>query len=159
MKRITEILLSFLLLLSIPCYPGNNEKSSPSKEAVTPADQQVKVLPKMVIGTVYNYFEEEYPTDEAFFKQVDHDIALMKTCNINYVMINPMFQWDVDTKQRKWERTDYLIKKLEEANMKWIPEMFGQQTSDYFPSWKFREEGTERSSMGRQDADFANPKT
>ena len=158
MKRINEILLSLLLLLAIPGYPGNNEKNSPSKETAMPAAPQVKVFPTMVIGTVYNYFEEEYATDEDFFKQVDHDIALMKTCNINYVMINPMFQWDVDTKKRKWERTDYLIKKIEGANMKWVPEMFGQQTSDYFPAWKFREEGTERGSMGRQDADFANPK-
>src|ERR1035437_2979006 len=92
MKRINEILLSFLLLLSIPGYSGNNEKNSPSKEASIPAAQQVKVFPTMVIGTVYNYFEDEYPTDEDFFKQVDYDIALMKTCNINYVMINPMFQ-------------------------------------------------------------------
>lgn len=152
MKRLNEILISFLLLFAIPCYSGNNSGSNP------PADTKVKVFPTMVIGTVYNYFEEEYPTDEDFFKQVDYDVALMKTCNINYVMINPMFQWDVDKKVRKWERTDYLIKKLEEAGMKWIPEMFGQQTSDYFPAWKFREEGSERG-MGRQDADFANPKT
>ncbi len=151
MKRINEVLLSLLLLLAIPCYSENNAGSN------SPADPQVKVFPKMVIGTVYNYFNEEYPTDEDFYKQVDHDIALMKECNINYVMINPMFRWDVDTKERKWERSDYLIKKIEEAGMKWIPEMFGQQTSDYFPAWKYREEGMERG-MGRQDADFANPK-
>ena len=58
MKRINAFLLSILLLLAIPGYPGNNEKNSPSKEAAVPAAQQVKVFPTMVVGTVYNYFEE-----------------------------------------------------------------------------------------------------
>ena len=159
MKGLNEILLSFLLLLSFPSYSGNNEKDSPAKGSATSAASSIKVFPGMVLGTVYNYFNEEYATDADFFKQVDRDVAMMKACNINYVMINPMFRWDVDKKERKWERTDYLIKKLEENNMKWVPEMYGQQGSDFYPAWKFREDGaSDRSNAGAHDVDFASPK-
>lgn len=164
MKRICEILLSLLLLLTVSSNSGSNE-SNPvrSKETVMPVAHSVKVLQSMVLGTVYNYFEEEYPTDEAFYKQVDYDIALMKACNINYVMINPMFEWNADTKQRQWERTDYLIKKIEEVNMKFVPEMYGQQDSDFFPIWKFKEKGmwdtynNGNNAISRHNIDFANP--
>jgi beta-galactosidase len=155
MKRLNLLLLSFLLLLAFPVFSGSNK--APQSGTKTP--DEVKVFPTMVLGTVYNYFQEEYASDEEFFKQVDHDIPLMKSCNIKYVMINPMFEWDVDKKQRKWERTDYLIKKLEENDMKWVPEMYGQQGSDFFPAWKFREEGmNDRGNAGSHDVDFASPK-
>jgi hypothetical protein len=143
-----------LLLLTLAGYSGNNKSSSSGTQTPAPS---VKRFPTMVLGAVYNYFQEEYPTDQDFFKQVDHDVALMKSCNINYVMINPMFEWDVDKKIRKWERTDYLIKKLEENNMKWVPEMYGQQASDFYPAWKFREDG-DRGNAGSHDVDFASPK-
>ena len=63
----------------------------------------------IIVGTVYNIFHEEYSSDEDFFRQVDKDIALMKVSHIDHVMIFPMSQWDPETKQLLWKRTDYLI--------------------------------------------------
>ncbi|GEM_PF-2512541 len=98
-------------------------------------------MPKtIIIGTVYDIFNEEFVTDYEFFKQVDKDIALMKDSNIEYVMIFPLGCWDTATKHLKWERTDYLIKKIESAHMKFIPLMLKEeQCSHYFPIWKFKE--------------------
>ena len=98
-------------------------------------------MPKtIIIGTVYDIFNEEFDTDYEFFKQVDKDIALMKDSNIEYIMIFPLGCWDTATKQLKWERTDYLIKKIEDAHMKFIPLMLKEeQCSHYFPIWKFKE--------------------
>lgn len=66
----------------------------------------------IIVGTVYNIFHEEYSTNQQFFNQVDKDISLMKSTNITHVMIFPMGQWDSETKQLIWKRTDYLIKKI-----------------------------------------------
>ena len=119
----------------------------------------------IVVGVVYNVFHEEYTTDQEFFKQVDHDVALMQSSNINHVMIFPMSQWDPKTKELSWKRTDYLIKKIEEAHMKFVPLMLKEeQASYYFPIWKFKEiKGMWRehnldngNKNNRDDIDFAD---
>ena len=121
----------------------------------------------IIIGTVYNIFHDEFETDEAFFKQVDRDIANMKDAHINHVLIFPMSQWDPETKQLLWERTDYLIKKIEAQKMKFVPLMLKQeQNSHYFPIWKFQEiEGlwdeyhsTDGNKNTRENVDFADPR-
>jgi beta-galactosidase GanA len=98
-------------------------------------------MPKtIIVGTVYNIFHDEYPTDLDFFKEVDKDIPLMKESNINHVMIFPMNQWDPAAKQIRFARTDYLIKKIEENHLKFVPIMLKEeQCSYYFPIWKFKE--------------------
>jgi len=119
------------------------------------------------VGTVYNIFHEEFATDEEFFKQVDRDIALMKESNITYVMIFPMSQWDPDTKQLLWKRTDYLVKKIEDSQMKFVPLMLKEeQCSHYFPIWKFKEipglweeyNLNNGNKNNRENVDFADPR-
>ena len=51
-----------------------------------------QVMNKIIWGTVYNIFHEEYSTDEEFFLQVDKDVAAMKEANLNHIMILPMSQ-------------------------------------------------------------------
>lgn len=121
----------------------------------------------IIVGTVYNIFHDEFETDEAFYEQTDRDIANMKAAHINHVLIFPMSQWDPETKQLLWKRTDYLIKKIEDMNMKFVPLMLKQeQNSHYFPIWKFQEiEGlwdeyhsTNGNKNTRENVDFADPR-
>jgi beta-galactosidase len=121
---------------------------------------------RIIVGTVYNIFHEEYSTDQQFFHQVDKDIASMKAANIDHVMIFPMSQWNPETKQLLWTRTDYLIKKIETAGLKFIPLMLKEeQCSHYFPVWKFKEikelweNANQRNGNknNRDNVDFADP--
>ena len=94
---------------------------------------------RIIIGTTYNIFHEEYSTNKDFFKEVDRDFNLMKASNINYVMIFPMSRWDPLTKKHLWTRTDYMVKKIEDLHMKFVPLMLKEeQCSYYFPIWKFK---------------------
>ena len=125
-----------------------------------------QVSNKILVGTVYNIFHEGYSTDQDFFRQVDKDIASMKEANIDHVLIFPMSQWDPESKQLLWKRTDYLVKKIETAGLKFIPLMLKEeQCRHYFPIWKFKEiDGMwERyhqkngKKNNRDDIDFADP--
>jgi beta-galactosidase GanA len=101
----------------------------------------VAQMPKdIIVGTVYNVFNEEYPTDRDFFSEVDRDVNLMKESNINHVMIFPMGEWDPATKKLDWARTDYLVNKIRDAGMKFVPLMLKEeQCYNYFPIWKFKD--------------------
>jgi len=121
----------------------------------------------IIIGTVYDIFNEEFASDKEFFEQVDRDIPLMKASNIQYVMIFPLGNWDPITKHLKWERTDYLVKKIEDSQMKFIPLMLKEeQCSHYFPVWKFKEiKGmwdeynlNNGNKNNRENVDFADPR-
>ena len=121
----------------------------------------------IIVGTVYNIFHEEYPTDQDFFKEVDRDISVMKASDITHVMIFPMSQWNTDTKQIIWKRTDYLVKKIEDEHMKFVPLMLKEeQCSHYFPIWKFKEipgmwkeyNLKNNNKNNREDVDFADPR-
>jgi beta-galactosidase len=125
-------------------------------------------MPKtIIIGTVYDIFNDEFTSDKEFCQQVDKDIALMKASNIQYVMIFPLGNWDPTTKHLKWERTDYLVKKIEGCQMKFIPLMLKEeQCSHYFPLWKFKEiKGmwdeynlNNNNKNNRENVDFADPR-
>src|SRR5690606_27409233 len=126
-----------------------------------------QTLETIIVGTVYNIFHDEFKTDEAFFQQVDRDIENMKAAHINHVLIFPMSQWDPETKQLLWKRTDYLIKKIEALNMKFIPLMLKEeQNSHYFPIWKFQEikglwdeyYSENGNKNTRENVDFADPR-
>ena len=141
------ILLLFLLLVSIQF----SETQAPQK---------------IIVGTVYNIYHEEYSTDQQFFEQVDKDIASIKAANIDHIMIFPMSQWDPETKQLLWKRTDYLIKKIEVAGLKFIPLMLKEeQCRHYFPIWKFQEingmwnkaNQKNENKNNRDNVDFADP--
>jgi beta-galactosidase len=121
---------------------------------------------RIIVGTVYNIFHEEYSTDQQFFDQVDKDIASMRAANIDHIMIFPMSQWDPETKRLLWTRTDYLIKKIETAGLKFIPLMFKEeQCSHFFPVWKFKEikgmwehaNQKNGNKNNRDNVDFADP--
>jgi len=124
------------------------------------------VTNKIIWGTVYNIFHEEYSTDREFFLQVDKDIAAMKEANIDHIMIFPMNQWDPEKKELKWERTDYLIRKIEQANLHFVPLMLKEeQCRHYIPIWKFKEiDGLwekhnlkNKNKNNRDNVDFADP--
>ena len=61
-----------------------------------------QITNKIIWGTVYNIFHEEYLTDKEFSLQVDKDVAAMKEANLDHIMIFPMSQWDPEKKELKW---------------------------------------------------------
>jgi len=126
-----------------------------------------QVMNKIIWGTVYNIFHEEYSTDEEFFLQVDKDVAAIKETNLDHIMIFPMNQWDPEKKELKWTRTDYLIKKIEQANLHFVPLMLKEeQCRHYIPIWKFKEIDSlwekhnlkNNNKNNRDNVDFADPK-
>ncbi|MGA9118041.1 MAG: beta-galactosidase [Bacteroidota bacterium] len=135
--------------------------------AGTSAVSFTRVKERIIWGAVYNIFHEEYSTDQEFFQQVDKDVAAMKEANLDHIMVFPMSQWDPETQHLKWERTDYLIKAVEEAHLHFVPLMLKEeQCSHYFPIWKFKEiDGLwnthnlrNRSKNNRENVDFADPR-
>ena len=118
------------------------------------------------VGVVYNIFHEEYATDADFFRAVDRDIPAIAAAHFDHVFIFPMSEWDSATRSLKWERTDYLVRKLEEQHLKFVPLLFKEeQCSHYFPIWKFRELGLwnehDRNNgdpNNRENVDFADPR-
>ena len=119
----------------------------------------------IIVGTVYNVFHEEYPTDESFFERVDRDIALMKASNINHALVFPVGQWDPETRKHRWTRTDRLIGKLEEAGLWFVPLMLKEeQDRHYLPIWALREipglweryATDNRGENNRDNVDFAD---
>lgn len=123
-------------------------------------------LNSLFVGVVYNIFHEEFSSDEEFFRQASKDIAAMKAANMTHILLFPMSQWDPQTKKLDWKRTDYLIRKIEEADLKFVPLLLKeQQASHYFPIWAYKETGLwaehyrpgeERNA--REDVDFNDPR-
>jgi beta-galactosidase GanA len=97
---------------------------------------QVKIPETIVYGTVYNIFHDGYQTDEAYFKAVDRDMKSIREANFNLVMPFPFGQWDKDTKQQKWTRTDYLVDKIEQNQLMLMPIMLKSAHRAYLPTWK-----------------------
>lgn len=121
----------------------------------------------IILGATYNIFHDEYATDEEFFRQVDRDVAAMVAANLDHVMIFPMSEWDPETRELRWVRTDHLVRRIEEAGLKFVPLLFKQeQCSHWFPIWKYRElPGLwERHNLrngypnNRENVDFADPR-
>lgn len=97
-------------------------------------------VPKTIVyGTVYNIFHDRYATDEAYFKTVSEDIGNIKEANFNLVMPFPFGQWDTETKNKSWERTDFLVEKLEQHDLMLMPIMLKSTHRAYLPTWKWLE--------------------
>ncbi len=118
------------------------------------------------VGVVYNIFHEEFATDADFFHEVDRDLPAIAAAHFDHVMIFPMSEWDPATRTLRWVRTDYLVRKLEELHLKFVPLMLKEeQCSYYFPIWRFREFGlwdardvNNGNPNNRENVDFADPK-
>ena len=125
----------------------------------TPAD-------RLVLGTVYNIFPEEFATDADFFHQVDRDLPAIAAAGFTHVMIFPMSEWDPDTHALRWTRTDYLVHRIEALHLKFVPLLLKEeQCSHYFPIWKFQELGLwdarnvdNGNPNNRENVDFADPR-
>jgi hypothetical protein len=120
----------------------------------------------IMLGTVYNVFHSEYATDADFFAQVDQDLEAIHAANIRYLLVFPMSEWDRDTRSLKWTRTDYLVQKMEQLGIKFVPLMLKEeQCGHYFPNWKFEELQEIRSQHhvvgsnrnNREHVDFIHP--
>ena len=131
------------------------------------AEAPAQIQHHMIWGTVYNVFHEEYPTDQEFFQQVDKDIAAIRDANLDQIMIFPMSQWDPGKQELRWTRTDYLIRKIEEADLHFVPILLKEeQCSYYFPPWKFKDiDGlwdaynlNNGEKNNRDNVDFADPR-
>lgn len=122
--------------------------------------------PGLVIGVVYNIFHEDFPTDQAFFAQVDRDIPAIAAAHFRYVMIFPLSQWDPSSRSLRWVRSDYLVRRIEASGLKFVPLLLKEeQTAYYLPMWKLRSLGLweERnrnngSPDNRDNIDFADPR-
>jgi beta-galactosidase len=121
----------------------------------------------IIVGTVYDPFHEQFETDGDFFARADRDIALMKESGINHVMVFPMGQWDPVSRRHLWTRTDYVIRKIEENGLRFVPVMLKEeQCASYLPIWKFKEiDGLwdqyaldNGRGNNRDNVDFADPR-
>jgi beta-galactosidase GanA len=125
--------------------------------------QNLKMPKEIILGTVYSYFNEEYPTDNDFFKRVDRDIPDIKKANLNALLVWPVTQWDPHTKQLSWTRGDYLMNKIEHEGLNASILLFKQQQSrHWFPIWKFDVLDSIRESQkaqlnGQNNVDFQVP--
>lgn len=129
--KFNQLLIIFLLLFLI-CFQSIG---------------QVKIPETIVYGTVYNIFHDEYQTDESFFKVVDKDMQDIQKANFNLVMPFPFGQWNKDTKQQDWTRTDYLVNKIEQNNLMLMPMMLKSQRRAYLPTWKLLEISNDKSAV------------
>jgi beta-galactosidase len=141
----------YLLTMLIPVMAGINVSG------------QLQMPDDIIFGTVYNLFHEEYSKDEDYRKAVHEDIQAIKEANLNTMLVFPMSQWNTDTKELKWDRTDYLVGEIEKAGLDFAPIIFKQeQCSHWFPIWKFekfpdiKKEHLNRR-LGRSDVDFMEP--
>ena len=100
---------------------------------------QPQIPETIVYGTVYNIFHDEYQTDESFYKAIDRDIQNIQKANFNLVMPFPFGQWNKDTKQQDWTRTDYLVDKIEQNHLMLMPMMLKSAHRAYLPTWKWLE--------------------
>ncbi len=123
--------------------------------------------PELFVGTVYNLFHDEFATDDEFFARVDRDMAAIKEANITHVLIFPMSEWDESTRQLDFHRTDYLVRRIEQLGLKFVPLMLKEeQNSHYFPIWKLRQmpelwqrhTGQGNATNTRENVDFADPR-
>jgi beta-galactosidase GanA len=120
----------------------------------------------IVLGTVYNVFHTEYTSDAEFFARVDDDLAAIHAAHIRFLLIFPMSEWDAESRTLRWTRTDYLVRKLEQLGMKFVPLLLKEeQCGHYFPNWKFAEldeirrqhEVAGPNRNNREHVDFLHP--
>lgn len=102
-----------------------------------PSNAQVEIPQTIVYGTVYNIFHDRYSSDQDFFNAVDQDIKGIKDANLNLVMPFPFGQWDAETKQQVWTRTDHLVDKLNQNDLMLMPIMLKSTHRAYLPTWKW----------------------
>lgn len=103
-------------------------------------DGQAQRIPETIVyGTVYNIFHDRFSTDEVFSRTVAEDMRNIRQANFNLVMPFPFGQWNVETRQPDWERTDVLVDALEENDLMLMPIMLKSTHRAYLPTWRWVE--------------------
>jgi beta-galactosidase GanA len=123
---------------------------------------QVKIPETIVFGTVYNIFHDEFDSDEIYHTIVEEDIKKIKEANLNLVMPFPLGQWNSNEKKPDWNRTDFLVNKVEENNLMLMPIMLKSTHRAYLPMWKWVQmEGAIRefpeASHSTEDVKYLHP--
>ena len=103
------------------------------------AKAQVELPDKIIYGTVYNIFHDRFETDQDFYNELDKDLNAIKSAGFNTVMPFPFGQWDRQTKEMDWTRTDYLVNQIEEHQLNLMPIMLKSTHRAYLPTWKWVE--------------------
>ncbi len=129
-KSAWSILLVFLLF---GC--SQKQENSSVKPLVSSTTGKPEMPKTIILGTVYDVFNERYNTDEEFQSIFDRDIKLIKETGINTVLPFPLGEWEGSTKTQKWERSDYMIKGIEENDLKFITMLVKSQHNAYFPDF------------------------
>jgi beta-galactosidase len=89
----------------------------------------------IMLGTVYDVFNERYDTDKEFQAIFNRDIKLIKETGINTILPFPLGEWQGSTKTQKWDRSDYMIKGIEDNGFMFIPMLIKSQHNAYFPDF------------------------
>jgi beta-galactosidase GanA len=140
-----------------------------STETLPELEEKRRPLERILLGTAYNIFHDEFSTDQAFCQRVDRDLANMRAAHLNAVLVFPVGQWDPTTRQLQWDRTDYLVRRLQEQGLDLVPILFKeQQCRHYLPIWQMHENPSIWSAHlsphpsspdpnSREDADINHP--
>ena len=125
------------------------------------------MIESMVLGAVYNLFDEEFASDSEYFAQVDGDIAAMRECGINHVLIFPLGKWNPESGELEWTRSDYLVARIREAGMKFVPLLLKEeQCFSHVPIWELKKipelwalhNRDDGGKNNRSNVDFADPR-
>lgn len=136
MKEAIKKLVFSLAVLFVLFGFSQKPESSNTEPLVSGKGDKAEMPETIIFGAVYNVFHERFDTDEEFFEKVNYDMEFIKSTGINTVMPFPLGQWDVHTKKRKWERSDYLIKSIEKENLMFMTMLQKSQHNAYFPAFQ-----------------------
>ncbi len=125
-----SILVIFLLF---GC--SQKQQNSSVKPLVSSTTGKAEMPKTIMLGTVYDVFNERYDTDKEFQTIFDRDIKLIKETGINTILPFPLGEWQGSTKTQKWGRSDYMIKGIEDNDFMFIPMLVKSQHNAYFPGF------------------------
>jgi len=134
MKLISKPTWGFILVFLVF---GCNQKQEHSykKPLVSNKTGKAEMPNTIMFGTVYDVFNERYDTDKEFQAIFNRDIKLIKETGINTILPFPLGEWQGSTKTQKWDRSDYMIKGIEDNGFMFIPMLIKSQHNAYFPDF------------------------
>ena len=102
-KNFTLSILVIFLLFGC----SQKQQSSSTKPLISSTTGKAEMPKTIILGTVYDVFNERYDTDKEFQAIFDRDIKLIKETGINTILPFPLGEWEGSTKTQKWGRSDY----------------------------------------------------